>query len=47
MDLITLRAGGAGLVPAPEAGGSVARYWIEHGGTAWDLLSTEPANRRG
>src|SRR5499433_3729783 len=46
MDLITLPDGGAGLVLAPEAGGSVARYWIERGGTAWDLLSTEPANRR-
>src|SRR5215467_4516606 len=38
MDLITLRADGAGLVLAPEAGGSVARYWIERSGIAWDLL---------
>ena len=38
MDLITLRAGGAGLVLAPEAGGSVVRYWIEHGAATWDLL---------
>jgi len=38
MDLITLRAGGAGLVLAPEAGGAVARYWIERGETVWDVL---------
>src|SRR5262245_49500264 len=38
MDLITLRAAGAGLVLVPEAGGSLARYWIERRGTAWDLL---------
>jgi len=45
MDLITLRAGGAGLVLAPEAGGSVARYRIERGGTAWELLRPWPAPR--
>lgn len=45
MDLITLRAVGAGLVRAPEARESVARYWIERGGTAWDLLRPWPAPR--
>ena len=38
MDLITLRAGGAGLVLAPEAGGSIVRYRIERGATTWDVL---------
>jgi aldose 1-epimerase len=38
MDLITLRAGGAGLVLAPAAGGSVARYWIDRGRASWELL---------
>jgi len=45
MDLITLRAAGAGLVLAPEAGGSVTRYWIERGGTTWDLLRPWQAPR--
>ena len=38
MDLITLRAGGAGLVLAPAAGGSVVRYWIDRGAEPWELL---------
>jgi aldose 1-epimerase len=38
MDLITLRAGGAGLVLAPAAGGSVMRYRIGRGATTWDVL---------
>jgi aldose 1-epimerase len=38
MDLITLRAGGAGLVLAPAAGGSVLRYWIDRGPASLDLL---------
>jgi aldose 1-epimerase len=38
MDLITLRAGGAGLVLAPAAGGSVTRYWIDRGRASWELL---------
>ncbi len=45
MDLITLRAGGAGLVLAPEAGGSVVRYWIGRGAAAWDVLRPWPAPR--
>jgi aldose 1-epimerase len=38
MDLITLRAGGAGLVLAPAAGGAVLRYWIDRGPSSLDLL---------
>ena len=38
MDLITLRADGAGLVLAPAAGGSVARYWIDDGAATLDVL---------
>ena len=38
MDLITLRADGAGLVLAPAAGGSVVRYWMEQGAEPWELL---------
>jgi aldose 1-epimerase len=45
MDLITLRAGGAGLVLAPEAGGAVARYWIDRGAAAWDVLRPWSAPR--
>jgi len=45
MDLITLRAGGAGLVLAPEAGGSVTRYWIERGAATWDVLRPWPTPR--
>ena len=47
MDLITLRAGGAGLVLVSDAGGSVARYWIDRGGTTWDLLRPWLAARAG
>jgi aldose 1-epimerase len=45
MDLITLRAGAAGLVLAPEAGGAVVRYWIERGARTWDVLRPWPAPR--
>ena len=38
MDLITLRAGRAGLVLAPAAGGSVVRYWIDRDAASWDVL---------
>jgi aldose 1-epimerase len=38
MDLITLRADGAGLALAPAAGGSVVRYWIDRGRASWELL---------
>jgi aldose 1-epimerase len=44
MDLITLRAGDASLVLAPEAGGSVVRYWIDRGAT-WDVLRPWAAPR--
>src|SRR5262245_22602723 len=47
VDLITLRAGGAGLVLAPEAGGSVARYWIDDGGGPQDLLRPWTAPGQG
>jgi aldose 1-epimerase len=45
MDLITLRAGRAGLVLAPEARGAVVRYRIERGATTWDVLRPWPAPR--
>jgi aldose 1-epimerase len=45
MDLITLRADGAGLVLVPAAGGSIARYWIEDGAAILDLLRPWPAPR--
>lgn len=47
MDLITLRADGAGLVLAPAAGGSVARYWIDDGGRPLDLLRPWTAPGQG
>jgi aldose 1-epimerase len=47
MDLITLRAGGAGLVLAPTAGGSVVRYWIDRGAATSDLLRPWSAPRPG
>ena len=47
MDLITLRAGGAGLVLAPSAGGSVARYWLDDGAAMLDLLRPWSAPRPG
>ena len=47
MDLITLRAGGAGLVLAPAAGGSVARYWIDDDGASLDLLRPWKAAGQG
>jgi aldose 1-epimerase len=47
MDLITLRAGGAGLVLAPAAGGAVARYWIDRGTTALELLRPWPTPQPG
>jgi aldose 1-epimerase len=45
MDLITLRAGRAGVVLAPAAGGSVARYWIDRGRASWELLRSSAASR--
>jgi aldose 1-epimerase len=47
VDLITLRADGAGLVLAPAAGGSVVRYWIDRGATTTDLLRPWSAPRSG
>jgi aldose 1-epimerase len=47
MDLITLRAEGAGLVLAPSAGGSVARYWIDDGAAMLNLLRPWSAPRPG
>jgi aldose 1-epimerase len=38
MDLITLRAAGAGLVLAPAVGGAVVRYWIERRAVPFELL---------
>ena len=38
MDLITLRADGAGLVLAPAAGGSVVRYRIDRSAASLELL---------
>ena len=42
MDLVTLRADGAGLRVAPAAGGAVARYWLERGGRVWEWLRASP-----
>ena len=47
MDLITLRAGGAGLLLAPAAGGAVARYWIDDRGRPLDLLRPWTAPGQG
>jgi len=47
MDLITLRADSAGLVLAPAAGGSVARYWIDDGAATLDVLRPWAAPRVG
>ena len=43
MDLVTLRAGGAGLRLAPAAGGAVARYWLERGARVREWLRASPA----
>jgi aldose 1-epimerase len=43
MDLITLRAGDAAVELAPEAGGSVTRYWIERGPVTREWLRPTPA----
>jgi aldose 1-epimerase len=43
MDLITLRAGDAAVELAPEAGGSVTRYWIERGAVTREWLRPTPA----
>jgi aldose 1-epimerase len=45
MDLITLRADGAGLVLAPASGGSIARYWITDGSATLDVLRPWAASR--
>lgn len=47
MDLITLRADGAGLLLVPAAGGSVARYWMDDGGRPLDLLRSWTAPGEG
>jgi aldose 1-epimerase len=46
MELITLRAAGAGLLLAPAAGGAVVRYWVERDGEQ-DLLRPWAAPRAG
>ena len=38
MELITLRAAGAGRPHAPAGGGAVTRYWWERDGTPWEWL---------
>ena len=43
MDLITLRAGDAAVELAPEAGGSVTRYWIARGPVTREWLRPTPA----
>jgi len=45
MDLITLRADGAGLILAPAAGGAVVRYWLDHGAATSELLRPWAAPR--
>jgi len=47
VDLITLRADGAGLVLAPAAGGSVARYWIDGAAKPIELLRPWLAPQQG
>jgi hypothetical protein len=42
MELITLRAGSAGLTVAPAVGGAVTRYWLERDGTTWEWLRPTP-----
>lgn len=42
MELITLRADGAGLTVAPAVGGAVTRYWLERDGTTWEWLRPTP-----
>src|SRR5262244_154359 len=42
MDLVTLRADGAGLRLAPAAGGAVVRYWLERGARVWEWLRASP-----
>jgi aldose 1-epimerase len=43
LELITLRADGAGLTVAPAVGGAVTRYWLERDGTTWEWLRPIPA----
>jgi aldose 1-epimerase len=38
MNVVTLRAGGAGLQLIPAHGGAVARYWLERGAATWEWL---------
>ena len=47
MELITLRADGAGLTVAPAVGGAVTRYWLERDGTTWEWLRPMPAEAVG
>jgi len=42
MELITLRADGAGLALAPAVGGAVTRHWLERDGTTWEWLRPTP-----
>lgn len=42
MELITLRADGAGLTLAPACGGAVTRYWLERDGATWEWLRPTP-----
>jgi aldose 1-epimerase len=47
MELITLRAAGAGLILAPAVGGAVTRYWGEADGASWEWLRpTSPSALR-
>src|SRR6266850_2418822 len=43
--MVLTSASDAGLVLAPEAGGAVARYWIDRGAAAWDVLRPWSAPR--
>jgi len=47
VDLITLRAEGAGLVLAPAAGGSIVRYWVDGGAAPLDVLRPWLEPRQG
>jgi galactose mutarotase-like enzyme len=42
MELITLRADGAGLTVAPAVGGAVTRYWLERDGATREWLRPTP-----
>src|SRR5260370_12406805 len=42
MELITLRAEGAGITVAAAVGGAVTRYWLERDGPTWEWLRPTP-----